>query len=49
METEWVLTEVQWQSSKVAEGNFRNFHICTMQSDVIQSFISPTNAQPILL
>ena len=24
-----------------------NFHICTVHSDVIQYFISPTNAQPI--
>ena len=24
-----------------------NFHSCTVHSDVIQSFISPTNAQPI--
>jgi len=35
---------VKWKIHRIYE-RLVNFHICTMNSDVIQYFISPTNAK----
>ena len=39
------ISEKVSETSSVLSSYQNDFHICTVHSDVIQSFISPTNAQ----